>query len=65
MSHEADCAWEQTFKRYEAAVQRIIDLHKPFYNGFHLLCSACFEGRHDGHLFYPCPTIKALDGEQE
>ena len=40
----------------DAAIQRVRDLHLPYPSGW---CPAC------NHDTYPCPTIRALDGEQE
>lgn len=55
------------------AVERVRALHKPFTRKvpalwsnageLETLCSAC-EVQSDS-AFYPCRTIKALDGEQE
>lgn len=41
------------------AIQRVRELHKQ--NG--IKCNSCADDRGDYEL-YPCPTIKALDGEQ-
>jgi len=48
-----------------AAIQRVCDLHKPIYEGGWMeaeggafYCSSCVD------MLYPCPTIKALEGEQ-
>ena len=40
----------------DAAIQRVHDLHQPFFfNGMELACAEC-------GVRYPCPTVKALDG---
>ena len=55
------------------AIERVRELHKPIdetnENGFvNTVCSGCYdEDASTGEKFhdlYPCPTIKALDGEQ-
>ena len=50
---------------WEKAAQRVRDLHNPIYKGGWMeaeggafYCSSCVD------VLYPCPTIKALDGEQ-
>ena len=44
------------------AIQRVRELHKD--NGWGE-CSACWEGDDPAYpVELPCPTIKALDGEQ-
>lgn len=46
---------------YEA-VRRVRELHKPNDLGDKIVCDEC-----EGLLYlteYPCPTIKALDGEE-
>ena len=48
------------------AIERVRELHKPRigYTG-DLLCIACESFHEDSKpVKYPCPTIKALDGEQ-
>jgi hypothetical protein len=50
----------------KASIQRVRELHKPkeLYNpvkGWQI-CSSCFNDLEP--YLYPCPTIKALDGEQ-
>jgi hypothetical protein len=49
------------------AIKRVRDLHIPrtAYDGS-LVCVACESFYEDsGAVDYPCPTIKALDGEQD
>ena len=48
------------------AIQRVRALHKPTKNyGYEFeRCEACWDMRTDSAVNYPCPTIKALDGEQ-
>jgi hypothetical protein len=51
-------------------IQRVRELHKPFdsnknpfIDNYGICCMACEVN--DMPVEYPCPTIKALDGEQE
>jgi hypothetical protein len=49
----------------QTAVRRVRELHKQDSNGD---CSVCIKGAVNGAVYfegYPCPTVKALDGEQE
>jgi hypothetical protein len=57
----------------EEAIERVRELHKPIEevneNGFvNIVCNGCFDEEpstgQEFHHDYPCPTIKALDGEQ-
>ena len=41
----------------ERIIDRVRELHKPFNWEGLIFCDACDK-------LYPCPTIKALDGEQ-
>lgn len=52
------------YKEMREAIARVRELHKPsdFYGN--LKCSQCTWGRDESPEDYPCPTIKALDGEQ-
>jgi hypothetical protein len=54
--------YDSVIKHYndqEDAINRVLDLHREDVEGH---CPAC---RKDvGYESYPCPTIKALDGEQ-
>jgi hypothetical protein len=45
----------------EIVKQRVRELHKPFAGD--LYCAECMENEITP-MRYPCPTIKALDGEQ-
>jgi len=52
---------------YALEAERMHELHKPIphpYQDGVQLCSNC-GNEVDGSWTYPCPTIKALDGEQE
>jgi len=55
-------------KQKTEAIQRVRELH--FDNGFGN-CITCYQSWENGFsvsvfpIVYPCPTIKALDGEQE
>jgi hypothetical protein len=47
----------------EEAIERVRDVHRTIKQAEGLFCFHCETPY--GHLFpYPCPTIKALDGEQ-
>lgn len=48
----------------EATIQRIRDLHKP---GAHISveCRECMECSNGESIEYPCPTIQALDEDQQ
>ena len=51
----------QLILEYRAMEKRIREIHKEFYDW----CAVCRDPKN--HKFssqYPCPTIKALDGEQ-
>ena len=52
-------------RRYEQAIQRVREIHRK-----HELLNYCLHCGVDvqdplGPQQYPCPTVKALDGEQE
>jgi ABC-type Zn uptake system ZnuABC Zn-binding protein ZnuA len=50
-------------KQLTAQIQRVRELHHPYNGGTYGTC--CFECEvGDVPVSYPCPTIKALDGEQ-
>lgn len=48
----------------DEAIQRVRELHKPVDRLGELACEACFIESDGMTIEYPCPTIKALDGEQ-
>lgn len=48
------------YKEMREAIQRVRKLHSPIQDKFVVTLSWCFSCEQD----YPCPTIKALDGEQ-
>jgi hypothetical protein len=55
------------YNHANAAIERVRTLHAPIphpYPEALQLCTHC-GNEVDGSWFYPCPTIKALDGEQE
>ena len=63
--------WQAEAQRCARAIERVRELHKPY--KFDVLvdlqaCSECSQiNRHGISVFsvlHPCPTIKALDGEQ-
>jgi hypothetical protein len=49
--------------RLTKATNRVIKLHKNV-NGYCTHCRFHFDGALEDDAEYPCPTIKALDGEQ-
>lgn len=54
-------------KNNNTAIQRVRDLHKPVQGPYdNVVCEECshMDINVDFHTEYPCPTIKALDGEQ-
>ena len=57
---EYEAQFDRWLEAHEAAIQRVRDLHKPCDNcDYHVFdhCVSCCR-------LWPCPTIKALDGEQ-
>ena len=63
--HATETYWVTKVAKLEADIQRVRDLHKPNDDNE---CSVCACGVwNDGELEYeryPCPTLRALDGEQ-
>jgi len=69
----------ERLKIAESAIQRVRELHKPYedtnqhyvkdsvLHGVTIWCLECSveQGMEEYLTPYPCPTIKALDGEQE
>ena len=52
-------------KELLAAIERVRELHKEDNTGYCELCTAIATPDGSDYLSkYPCPTIKALDGEQ-
>lgn len=55
---------EWTIINMQKAIERVRELHKPmgcdcaFHKKDEVWCKSCYKN-------YPCPTIQALDGEQE
>jgi hypothetical protein len=47
------------------ALRAIVELHKPIQISNEQLCNACEEWTNEGQkqLFYPCPTIQAIEKE--
>lgn len=72
-------AWIVGTRKALEAIQRVRELHKPYKDtntyysknselyGVDTWCQECSieQGMDEYHTPYPCPTIKALDGEQE
>jgi len=44
-----------------AAIDRVVALHRPTLEGAH--CVVCHSSDSSDWDFYPCPTIRALDGD--
>ena len=49
------------------ALRAVVELHKPIQISNEQLCNACEEWTNEGQkqLFYPCPTIQAIEKELE
>jgi hypothetical protein len=47
--------------RLRAAIDRVRALHRPTLEGAH--CVVCHSSDSSDWDFYPCPTLRALDGE--
>ena len=47
------------------ALRAVVELHKPIQISNEQLCNACEEWTNEGQkqLFYPCPTIQAIEKE--
>jgi hypothetical protein len=62
------------YKEMREAIHRVRELHKPYQlkklgNSTKVICVTCVDRLNTEtnileHIPYPCPTIKALDGEQ-
>ena len=52
-------------RAYMQALRAIVELHKPIQISNEQLCNACEEWTNEGQkqLFYPCPTIQAIEKE--
>ena len=50
---------------HELALRAVVELHKPIQISNEQLCNACEEWTNEGQkqLFYPCPTIQAIEKE--
>ena len=50
---------------YRTALRAVVELHKPIQISNEQLCNACEEWTNEGQkqLFYPCPTIQAIEKE--
>ena len=50
---------------HEVALRAVVELHKPIEISNEQLCNACEEWTNEGQkqLFYPCPTIQAIEKE--
>ena len=49
----------------QPALRAVVELHKPIQISNEQLCNACEEWTNEGQkqLFYPCPTIQAIEKE--
>ena len=47
------------------ALRAVVEIHKPIQISNEQLCNACEEWTNEGQkqLFYPCPTIQAIEKE--
>lgn len=54
--------WQDIATIYSKAIERVRELHKPVENEIGTYCHECIDNPDSWR--YPCPTIKALDGEQ-
>ena len=47
------------------ALRAVVELHKPIQISNEQLCNACEEWTNEGQkqLFYPCPTVQAIEKE--
>jgi hypothetical protein len=56
--HQTEIFLMKQIEKYKAQVERVRELHyEAVMEGAFTWCDNC-------HFHYPCPTIKALDGEQ-
>lgn len=68
--HQTEVFLMKQVEKYKGQVERVRKLHKPATiseGSIHTrYCSACCEpiSDADDFIYYPCDTIKALDGEQ-
>lgn len=69
MSHEAWVKVSLEKQALEDAIERVRELHKPYELTYaeETVCDVCYDqfGSFGANLAYPCPTIKALDGNHE
>lgn len=55
----------QCYNKQANAVKRVRELHKPWNDLGEQWCEHCKSGKQDTEpVKYPCPTIKALDGDK-
>ena len=57
----------RTLEHPYIALRAVVELHKPIQISNEQLCNACEEWTNEGQkqLFYPCPTIQAIEKELE
>jgi hypothetical protein len=55
----------EPLENYAAIVHRVLEVHKPYrYSSDQIFCDHCWEADAEDFHKYPCPTIRALNGEQ-
>lgn len=56
--------WDKATKNY-LAIQRVREIHKPVEYYGQRFCAVCVVDGIPESISYPCPTIKALDGDTD
>ena len=51
----------EEYQKLRAVIDRVRALHQPTFDGAH--CVVCHSSDSSDWDFYPCPTIRALDGD--
>ncbi len=51
----------QEIDQLRAAIERVRALHRPTFDGAH--CVVCYASYSSDWALYPCPTLRALDGD--
>ena len=65
ISSECDCESCKFINGPYQALRAVVELHKPFGNAV-IWCDQCSCLESEGEIvFYPCPTIKAIEKELE
>jgi hypothetical protein len=65
IDHSVDLTMDESEQYFFKAVLAVIELHKPFeYMAWdEIYCNTCLDDEGDNWLFYPCPTIQAIEKE--